>query len=166
VPESDSHTTTIESDEDGDGFLTPVERLMRDGFDMPDGSHVDLDLIDERARTYKPIDDINDTRDIMVSDDRIAALNPNNGPSGDELRRIRGILTDWNWSSPQDRQKMMAGNFDEWGDQKDEMKADFNLLRKFNIIKVPEPEEEPEAQEAAPVIETNEGGSPEAQEAA
>ena len=166
VPESDSHTTTIEDDEDGDGSLTPVERLMRDGFDMPDGSHVDFDLIDERARTYKPIDDINDTRDIMVSDDRIAALNPNNGPSGDELRRIRGILTDWNLSSPQDRQKMMAGNFDEWGDQKDEMKADFNLLRKFNIIKVPEPEEEPEAQEAAPVIETNEGGSPEAQEAA
>jgi hypothetical protein len=96
----------------------------------------------ERANRYEPINDVNDTRDIMVSDERIKQLNPNGAPTDDELRKIRTVLMGWNRMEPRQRKMLLEGDFDATGSSRlnGYLAENFNILRKFNIITVPEPE--------------------------
>ena len=94
-----------------------------------------------RADHFEPITSTDDTKQIMVSDKRIAELNPDGAPTDDELRTIRTVLTGWNQMEPEQRKMLLEGKYDGVTARRslnDYLANNFDILKKFNIIAVPE----------------------------
>ena len=120
--------------------------------EMADGSKMNIDrngnvtveLSDEalmnKANRFEAITSTDDTRDIMVSDERIAELNPSGAPTEEELRTIRTVLTGWNRMEPEQRQMLLRGEYNATNSSRlnEYLKNNFDILKKFNIIAVPE----------------------------
>lgn len=126
-----SKTTNVEM---ADGSKMTIDR----------NGNVSVEYSDEalmnRADRFETITDTNDTREIMVSDKRIAELNPDGAPTEDELRKIRSVLTGWNRLEPMQRKMLLEGNYNVTSRSSlNKYLADnFDILKKFNIIAVPE----------------------------
>lgn len=132
---------------------TPDEpQFRRDVVRMADGSTMNIDrngnvTIDyseqalmDRADRFEPITSTDDTKQIMVSDKRIAELNPDGAPTEEELRTIRTVLTGWNRMEPEQRQMLLRGEYNATNSSRlnEYLKNNFDILKKFNIIAVPE----------------------------
>lgn len=133
---------------------TPDEpQFRRDVVQMADGSTMNIDrngnvTIDyseqalmDRADRFEPITSTDDTKQIMVSDKRIAELNPDGAPTEDEMRTIRTVLTGWNQMEPMQRKMLLEGKYDGVTARRslnDYLAKNFDILKKFNIIAVPE----------------------------
>jgi hypothetical protein len=126
-----SKTTNVEM---ADGSKMTIDR----------NGNVSVEYSDEalmnRADKFETITDTNDTREIMVSDKRIAELNPDGAPTEDELRKIRSVLTGWNRLEPMQRKMLLEGKYNVTSRSSlNKYLADnFDILKKFNIIAVPE----------------------------
>jgi len=95
----------------------------------------------DRADRFEPITSTDDTKQIMVSDKRIAELNPDGAPTEDEMRTIRTVLTGWNQMEPMQRKMLLEGKYDGVTARRslnDYLAKNFDILKKFNIIAVPE----------------------------
>ena len=134
-PEDPIFRRTVEADLPNGGRLT----INKDGsafIDVPE----DEDALMRRADSYNPITSVRDIGEIVVSDKRIAELNPGHVPSEQEMKRIRNILIVWNRVDPIKRAQMLAGNFDGISKKQaynNYIAQNFHVLRDFNIISIP-----------------------------
>jgi hypothetical protein len=134
-PEDPIFRRTVEADLPNGGRLT----INKDGsafIDVPE----DEDALMRRADSYNPITSVRDIGEIIVSDKRIAELNPGHVPSEQEMKRIRNILIVWNRVDPIKRAQMLAGNFDGISKKQaynNYIAQNFHVLRDFNIISIP-----------------------------